>query len=113
MTSVQPSMVTAWNSETIELPSGAGVVAVHACGLVTDIALAASFRAGGPVAVMPCCHTSARRHGIAGLRDAIGTRLAVDVDRTYRMEAAGLRVEWTAIPARITPMNRIMIGLPR
>ncbi|MFT4625969.1 MAG: hypothetical protein ACI8PZ_004640 [Myxococcota bacterium] len=97
----------------VDLPDGAAVVAVHACGAFTDQALDTAFRAGGPVAVMPCCYATARRRAVEGLREALGTRLAVDVDRTYRMEAAGLRVQWTAIPAAITPMNRVMIGVPR
>ncbi len=99
--------------EEAALPAGAGVIGVHACGLSTDQVLQKGLQSGGPVAVMPCCHSSARRHAVSGLREALGTRLAIDVDRTYRLEAAGLRVEWTSIPVAITPMNRVIIATPR
>ena len=44
---------------------------------------------------------------------ALGADVAYDVDRTYKMEAMGLRVRWRDIPDAITPMNRVLIGVPR
>ena len=51
--------------------------------------------------------------GPAARQAELGTRLAFDIDRTYRLEAAGYRVRWDAIPEEITPMNRVLIGTRR
>lgn len=95
------------------LPAGAGVVGVHACGEQTDRVLDLALAGGGPVAVMPCCYRSARRRGPVGVAETLGTSLAIDVHRSYRLDAAGLRVDWTEIPESVSPMNRILIGWPR
>lgn len=97
----------------VELPPGAGVVAVHACGPRTDRAIKSAIRCGGPVAVMPCCHsTSSYHHRPTAFDEAISTELSIDIDRTYRLEGAGYAAEWTAIPRAISPRNRIIVGRP-
>ncbi len=91
------------------VPAGAGVIGVHACGLLTDGVLDLALAAGGPVAVMPCCYPKPR--GVPpGVKEALGGPLAVDVHRSYRLQAAGLRVDWASIPSAITPMSRVLIG---
>ena len=45
------------------------------------------------------------------LRAALGAVLTTDIDRTYRMEQAGYEVDWSEIPASITPMNRVLLGI--
>lgn len=94
-----------------ELPEGASILGLHACGSRTDACLEAAMRGGGAVAVMPCCYVDDAPGPVAVAR-ALGPALAWDVDRTYRLEAAGYRVRWTAIPAAITPMNRVLLGRP-
>ena len=94
------------------LPAGAAVVGVHACGVLTDQCIDTALTTRGPLALMPCCYRNARRKGPAGLRKALGTETAIDVDRTYRLNAAGYTVDWTAIPSSVTPMNRVLIGTP-
>lgn len=96
-----------------DLPAGAGILGVHACGEQTDRVLDVALAGGGPVAVMPCCYRSARRRGPAGVAETLGTSLAIDIHRSYRLEGAERRVDWTEIPEAITPMNRILIGWPR
>jgi len=98
--------------ERVVVPEGAGVLGVHACGKRTDGVIAAAVRVCGPVAVMPCCHGSARPRAPEVLRDQLGVELATDVHRTYRLEAAGYQVGWRHIPSAITPMNRILVGRP-
>ena len=93
------------------LPPGAAVVAVHACGTTTDQAIDVALATGGPIAVMPCCYQRAPTFGPAVLRRELGRDLAMDVHRTMRLEEAGRRVEWTAIPRAISPKNRILLGL--
>ncbi len=94
------------------IPTGASVVAVHACGMRTDRCLEVAMALGGAVAVMPCCYNRASQ-GVAPevLRRALGAEVAMDVDRTYRLVGAGYKVDWDEIPAEITPMNRVLIGL--
>ena len=76
-------------------------------------AIKSALACGGPVAVMPCCHhTSSYHRRPTTFDEALGTDLAIDIDRTYRLEGAGYSVEWSAIPAVVTPKNRIIIGRP-
>ena len=92
------------------LPRGATVLGVHACGSRTDLCIDVAEQLGGAVALMPCCYRSAKREGPAALYHQLGRALAVDIHRTYRLERLGLKVDWSAIPRAVTPMNRVMIG---
>lgn len=92
------------------LDAGTAIIAVHACGDRTDMAVDLAKQLGGPVALMPCCYRTARRPGPRGLNEALGAMTAIDVDRTYRLAAQGLHVDWTVIPRAITPMNRVLVG---
>ncbi len=99
--------------EGVDLAPETMVVGVHACGHRTDRCIDAAVRVGGPVAVMPCCYShQTYSNRILAFRDAIGRELAVDIERTYGLEAKGYRVRWTAIPRSITVMNRILIARP-
>ncbi|MEX1024121.1 MAG: hypothetical protein WD226_03505 [Planctomycetota bacterium] len=92
---------------------GAALVAVHACGLLTDRAIELGTRLGGPLGLLPCCRPHSRSPAPAGLALALGADVAFDVDRTYRLERAGYSVRWTDVPAAITPMNRVLVAWPR
>ncbi|MEM9408868.1 MAG: hypothetical protein AAGA81_22750, partial [Acidobacteriota bacterium] len=48
-----------------------------------------------------------------GLRQALGDDVAYDVHRTYALENQGYQVRWREIPEEITPMNRVLIAVPR
>lgn len=96
--------------EDVALEPGTSVLAVHACGGRTDLAIDVADRTGGALALMPCCYSAAPFRGPQALKQALGTHQALDIDRTYRIEQQGLSVDWTAIPAAITPMNRVLIG---
>jgi hypothetical protein len=95
---------------SISLPRGASVLGVHACGAMTDAVIGAALRSGGPVGVMPCCHSRATAAAPDSLVRGLGLDTATDVGRTYRLEAAGYRTRWTGIPSLITPKNRIILG---
>ncbi|MGE0493635.1 MAG: hypothetical protein AB7S38_30785 [Vulcanimicrobiota bacterium] len=95
------------------LEPGTALVAVHACGTRTDRCLELGLRLGGPMALVPCCYAGTGRAGPRAVREALGVELASDIERTYRLEAAGFRVEWSAIAAALTPMNRVLIALPQ
>lgn len=96
-----------------QLPAGASVIAVHACGKRTDACLELAITLRGKVAAMPCCYFDTARDAPAAVVKSLGPDLATDIDRSYRLERAGYRVEWSAIPAAVTPKRRILVGLPR
>ena len=87
------------------------VVAVHACGALTDRVLDTALAAAAAVAVLPCCHDE-ERCDTGGLQAWLGVEMAVDAVRALRLRAAGYRVYLRKIPEEITPQNRLLIGLP-
>lgn len=89
-----------------------GVVSIHACGQLTDAVLLAAASMKATVAVMPCCYTGTSKGSPSGIRRALGVSMAADIDRSYRLQAAGYDVDWAAIPGAVTRMNRILIGSP-
>lgn len=91
------------------LEDGTSILAVHACGERTDRCMDVALACGGHMALMPCCYPKSGE-GSPALFGALGEGLAMDIHRTYRMEAAGYQTRWTHIPRVITPMNRILIG---
>ncbi|MCB9916312.1 MAG: hypothetical protein H6828_14385 [Planctomycetes bacterium] len=95
------------------LPRGCAVVAVHACGTLTDAALELALETGGPLALLPCCRSHRQSPAPAVLARALGPDLAYDVDRTYRLERAGFHVRWHELAEVITPMNRVIVARPR
>jgi hypothetical protein len=94
------------------LELGTSVVSVHGCGARTDQAIELGLASGGAIAVMPCCRAHRRSRKSPAVAREVGPDLAIDIDRTYRMEAAGYRVRWAEIPEGITPMNRVLVGRP-
>jgi hypothetical protein len=95
----------------VQLSAGDLVVSSHACGALTDTVLdrAASVRAR--VAVLPCCHDLAENDG-GSLSGWVERSLAIDVMRAVRLEQRGYHVWTQAIPAAITPKNRLLVGDP-
>lgn len=97
--------------ESVALTEQDLVVSAHACGPLADVVLERASAAGARVAVLPCCHDLASSHGgsLSGWMDG---PLAVDVMRAVRLEQCGYHVRTQAIPADITPKNRLLIGVP-
>jgi len=93
-----------------ELPAGTHSLAVHACSLATDRCIDLAIELGGAIAAMPCCYQNTGRDGPIGIRSALGGQLATDIDRSYRLHAAGYRVDWAWVPPTLTPMNRILVA---
>ena len=96
-----------------DLPPGSAAISVHACGRLTDRCLEIGARLGGPLAAMPCCRDHTLNPAPEGLRQALGEDVAYDVERTYTLERQGYRVRWREVPEAITPMNRVLIAVPR
>lgn len=91
--------------------AGDVVVSSHACGALTDVVLGAAVDAGAPVAVLPCCH-DADTCDPGPLGGWMDLALAIDSMRAIRLAERGYRVWTQAIPAAITPKNRLLVGVP-
>ena len=90
------------------------VVSSHACGALTDRVLERAVSAGARVAVLPCCHNlgaAANNHG-GELSAWVDGALAIDIRRAVRLQQKGYRIWTQAIPAEITPKNRLLLGAP-
>jgi hypothetical protein len=98
--------------ENVEVPQGALLVSVHACGVLTDQVLDLAVDTQSRVAVLPCCHDLGRcdTGSLAGWMEG---PLAVDATRVERLRQAGFKVYTTMIPADITPQNRLLIASPK
>lgn len=92
------------------IESGCSVVSAHACGVLSDLCIDIAIKSGGPLAILPCCYPKSACRAPLALQTAFGLDAAFDIDRTYRLEAAGYRVRWSQIPTEITPMNRVLIA---
>lgn len=97
--------------ESVALHPADLVVSIHACGRLTDVVLDRAIAARARVAVLPCCHDldACDTGSLTGWMDGA---LAIDTMRARRLADAHYRVWTQAIPARITPKNRLLIGAP-
>jgi hypothetical protein len=97
--------------EDIEILDTDIVVSSHACGALTDQVLERAARARARIAVMPCCHDldSGDAGGLSGWVDGAA---AIDIVRAMRLAQQGYRTWTQAIPAGITPKNRLLLGAP-
>jgi len=89
---------------------GVAIVSAHACGVLSDLCINIAIKSGGPIGILPCCYPKSACAAPQSLQTQFGLETAFDIDRTYRLERAGYRVRWGAIPEEITPMNRIVYG---
>ena len=96
-----------------QFPINCSVVSAHACGILSDRCIELAIENGGPVAILPCCYPRSACPAPLALQTALGLKTAFDVDRTYRLQNAGYRVRWAAIPAMISPMNRVICAIPK
>jgi len=87
------------------------IVSSHACGDLTDLVLDRAAVARARVAVLPCCHDFATCDA-GHLTGWIAEPLAIDILRAVRLEQQGYRIWTQAIPADITPKNRLLLGAP-
>jgi SAM-dependent methyltransferase len=95
--------------EDVELFPDDLIVSAHACGDLTDTILTRAIEVGARVAVLPCCQVL-RTHG--DLDGWLDKALAVDVERAVRLRAAGYQIHTQAIPAEISPKNRLLLASP-
>jgi len=97
--------------EDVEILQADVVVSSHACGALTDRVLHRAVAAQARVAVMPCCHDLASGDA-GGLSGWVDGPVAIDIVRAMRLTQQGYRIWTQAIPADITPKNRLLLGAP-
>jgi hypothetical protein len=98
--------------DAVEIRGADLVVSSHACGSLTDVVLDRASAARARVAVLPCCH-HLRTGDAGGLAGWVDRAAAIDIMRAVRLTQRGYRIWTQAIPAGITPKNRLLIGTPR
>jgi hypothetical protein len=98
--------------EDVEIRPTDLVVSSHACGALTDVVLSRAVAAQARVAVLPCCHDLASGEA-GGLSGWVEGPLAIDIVRATRLTERGYRIWTQAIPAQITPKNRLLLGAPQ
>ena len=98
--------------DAVEIRGADLVVSIHACGSLTDVVLDRASEARARVAVLPCCH-HLRTGDAGGLAGWVDRATAIDIMRAVRLTQRGYRIWTQAIPAGITPKNRLLIGTPR
>lgn len=100
-------------NETLHhVESGTAILGVHACGGRTDQCITHAISLRSTIALLPCCRQHRLHPSPECLKNVLGADIAIDVDRTYRLHAAGYRVYWDHISPLITDMNRVLIGRP-
>jgi hypothetical protein len=97
--------------DDVEIRCSDVVVSSHACGALTDRVLDRAVAARARVAVLPCCHDLAICNAGA-LSGWVERPVAIDIVRAIRLEQQGYRIWTQAIPAQITPKNRLLLGAP-
>ncbi len=120
---LQEALVSAWPRlsgrvtfvesalDSVEILPEDVVVSSHACGRLTDVVLDRAVAARARVAVLPCCHDLAVNDAGA-LAGWVDGSLAIDIRRAQGLEQRGYRVWTQAIPAEVTPKNRLLLGAP-
>ena len=97
-------------SAQTRLPQGCSVISAHACGVLSDRCIDIAINKESQLAILPCCYPKSACGAPLAIRTAFGLSAAYDIDRTYRLAAAGYLVRWMEIPKLITPMNRILVA---
>jgi Methyltransferase domain len=97
--------------DAVDIRADDVVVSSHACGSLTDRILERAATARARVAVLPCCHNLATADA-GELRGWVDGALAIDIARAARLREQGYRIWTQAIPADITPKNRLLLGAP-
>ena len=110
--------INAFKTERLDM-----LIALHACDIATDVALAKGIRAGAKIIVVaPCCHKQIRKqlnvenemqpilkHGILEERQA---ELLTDGIRALLLEAHGYKTKvFEFISTEHTPKNVMIVGI--
>lgn len=105
--------------EHYNIPANSGVIAVHACGPLTDKILRKAVASRAPVAVMTCCHRGESEK--YDLKDSPDPRLLnyarredyLDLVRKQFLAEQGYDATIAKIDSKITPFNNVIMGVSR
>lgn len=94
------------------------MLAIHACGILTDKVLEKAVQSKVPVAVMPCCYNDQMKR--YQLQQPPDSRILLysrredyhDAVRLQFLREQDYTTELRTIDARITPMNNVIVGIP-
>ena len=92
------------------------VVACHACTHLTDRIVDLCIARGVDFAVMPCCQRdllTQNQLAIAAKGMRISEGEAIDLARLGGICARGYDCRWRTIDKKITPVNRLLVGLSK
>jgi len=101
------------DSDESHLTEDTALVSIHACGHLTDRVIELGLKYKVPFAVMPCCHKDIPPYFILSdmpLKDC-SVRLFHDRVRLRYIREQGFTAHYLNIPRRISPYNRIIIGV--
>jgi len=104
--------------ENLVLPGNAAVIALHACGILTDKIIEKAVLSLAPLAVMPCCYNqNMKKYNLKNLPDRRKISYPSEKDyydafRARYLLERGYAVTIRTIDRKITPMNNIIIGIP-
>ena len=96
------------------------LVAVHACGILSDKVISLALRGNAPVALVPCCHTKKSlsidqrlqmKEDSLTLED-FDLSTYIDNRRFDRLQNSGMDVQEVFLPQIITPKNRVFLASP-
>ncbi len=105
--------------DSLEVPSDSFVIALHACGILTDKVIEKSIAAAAGFAVMPCCYNSnMKKHYLRSPPDKRKLNYSseknyYDAFRLQYIKEQGYHALLRRIDKRITPMNNVLIGIPQ
>ena len=96
------------------------VLALHACGGLSDLVIDAAVGGGASLCLVPCCHSlktaKMAPERLAAARRAVdggaGLDEALDGQRVAYLEERGMVVDATKLPEDITPKNTVLFAAP-
>ena len=101
------------------IPANSGVIAVHACGSLTDKILRKAVASRVPVAIMTCCHWGeSEKYDLGNPPDPRLLNYArredyLDIVRMQFLAEQGYDATIAKIDSKITPFNNVIMGVPR
>ena len=111
-----------WRHQRDEIARSHGlVVAIHACGSLTDVIIDLAISQQLPFAVVPCCYDR-RQEFLSPLPETTSRHLSgyfpsqkdyVDTLRIAAIYQRGYQVTLRVLPSSVTDHNRIIIGAPQ
>ena len=94
--------------------TGSVVVALHACGNLTDVIISISLKNQvNSLNLMGCCYRNcdAAKECHPAIRNWAGERFASSITRTLKLQEHKYDVNWKFISTVITPQNQVIIAV--